>query len=554
MKALIFSGFLLINVSAYSQQLVTSVFYNGPGNGTDRAIDSESDDNSFVYVTGVSFGGTTTKDDVYTVKYYLDPFGNRRIVWSSRFNDSRHNGNNVDIPYDISTDSYGNVYVCGTTYKHGDITTADYFVLKYNDSGTLLWSVLYNGTGNCYDFAYCLATDAEGNVYVTGASFGNNGTQLDYATVKYNSSGSQQWVRRYNGAFSKTDEGRSIAVDIHGGIYVTGNSMVDGQGYNIITIKYNSAGTQQWLKSYNGTGNADDVPRKILTDRFSNIIIGGTGKGAGTNMDFIIIKYNSAGSDLWNKRYNGSFNGNDSLRGIDVDIFGNIYVTGAVTVSSGNCDFATIRYGADGNQLWVRSFDGGGIDIPSSVRSVNRAYEPESYRQLQICVSGQSDGSGRDFYTMVYDGYGNLRWGERFNRIGNANDIPYSVTTTPNIRLLYVTGESNQDFCTVVYEKDVQNPLLSDTEELIPANVNSIAYPNPFNPETKIVFKLKNDSQVKIVIYDILGRIVSILADSRFIAGVHSIRFNVQNLTSGIYLYKIVTDYYDEAKKIIVMK
>jgi len=58
--------------------------------------------------------------------------------------------------------------------------------------------------------------DGSGNVYVTGYSI-ESGTYFDYATVKYNSSGVQQWVQRYNGGSAY-----SLAVDDSGSVYVTG--------------------------------------------------------------------------------------------------------------------------------------------------------------------------------------------------------------------------------------------------------------------------------------------------------------------------------------------
>src|SRR5438874_9524145 len=100
-----------------------------------------------------------------------------------------------------------------------------------------------------------MAIDAAGNVYVTGNSLGI-GTGYDYATVKYNSSGTQQWVTRYNGPANRDDYGNAIAVDSSGNVYVTGWSPGSGTDYDYATIKYNSTGQQQWVARYNGPGNS----------------------------------------------------------------------------------------------------------------------------------------------------------------------------------------------------------------------------------------------------------------------------------------------------------
>ena len=79
--------------------------------------------------------------------------------------------------------------------------------------------------------------DGSGNVYVTGQSIGS-GTSNDYCTIKYNSSGVQQWIARYDGPGNSDDWAYSIAVDGSGNVYVTGQSTGSGPGEDYATIKY----------------------------------------------------------------------------------------------------------------------------------------------------------------------------------------------------------------------------------------------------------------------------------------------------------------------------
>jgi hypothetical protein len=75
---------------------------------------------------------------------------------------------------------------------------------------------------------------------------------------------SQQWVARYH--FYSGDGANAIALDNEGNVYVTGNSEGPGTDYDYATIKYNSSGVQQWVMRYNGPGNDFDAPQGIAVD------------------------------------------------------------------------------------------------------------------------------------------------------------------------------------------------------------------------------------------------------------------------------------------------
>jgi len=79
-------------------------------------------------------------------------------------------------------------------------------------------------------------------------------------------------------------------------------------------------------------------------------------------------------------------------------------------------------------------------------------------------------------------------------------------------------------------------------------------YPNPFNPKTNIEFEIAESQNVKISIYDILGVEKEILLNGYMKAGKHKIVFNASNYSSGVYLYKIVTDNYSQTKKLLLLK
>ncbi|MBA7650108.1 hypothetical protein ES703_57909 [subsurface metagenome] len=230
-----------------------------------------------------------------------------------------------------------------TGYSKGSGTDNDCATIKYNSSGVQQWVTRYNGPSNGNDGANSLALDDEGNVYVTGWSDWGSGVRLNYATIKYNSSGVQQWVAHYNGPGSYYDVAYSIAVDNSGNVCVTGYAHDRGSNRNYATIKYNSSGIQQWVKLYNGTGNGTDTGEDIGVDASGNFYVTGSSQGSGTDMDYATIKYDPSGVQQWVMRYNGPGNRGDYSNDLAVDCSGNVYVTGG-SYNNANLDVTTIKY------------------------------------------------------------------------------------------------------------------------------------------------------------------------------------------------------------------
>ena len=79
-------------------------------------------------------------------------------------------------------------------------------------------------------------------------------------------------------------------------------------------------------------------------------------------------------------------------------------------------------------------------------------------------------------------------------------------------------------------------------------------YPNPFNPITIIRYGLPKESKVKIVVYNILGEVVTMLIDDLQEAGNYEVKFDASRMASGIYIYRIQAREFIETKKMVLMK
>jgi uncharacterized delta-60 repeat protein len=413
--------------------------YSGPGNDTNYAIAMAVDSGGNVIVTGESVG-SGTGSDFATIKY--DPSGNQ--VWLRRYNGP---ANARDLPAAVAVDGSGNVYVTG--YAQAPGTDYDYVTIKYSPAGTPVWEKRYDGPGNSVDVPRAMALDSAGNVYVTGHSRGTT-TSDDYATIKYDAAGNQVWVKRYSGTGENLDVPRDIEVDNAGNVYITGVTWQTN--YDVTTIKYNSAGDQVWIRHYNGGFNGEDDANALAIDSAGSVIVTGRSDGSGTASDFLTIKYDSAGNQLWVRRYDGPANSFDNAIALAVDGAGSVYITGNSLGSGTRSDCATVKYNSAGDELWVRRYNGPGNGADSSGAL---ALDPFG----NVYISGDSLGSGTDYdaVTVKYDFAGNQVWVQRYNSPQNGYEDAGRLVVD-RLGNVYTAGSAfragtSYDFLTIKYRQ-----------------------------------------------------------------------------------------------------
>ena len=121
----------------------------------------------------------------------------------------------------------------------------------------------------------------------------------------------------------------------------------------------------------------------------------------------------------------------------------------------------------------------------------------------------------------------------------------------------YITGKIETGIALIserpnkeIKQENADNNLNDDEESYFKLK----NYPNPFNPETHISYTLKEATNVKLTVYDRLGREVTVLVDEQQSEGEYNISFNASNLPSGIYFYRIKTAERIEVRKMVFAK
>lgn len=500
-------------------------------------VDLAVDRSGNVYVTGYISprGDLITFRDCVTIKYNSDGVEQ----WIALYNGP---ANTEDEPSALAVDRSGNVYITGYTFSYS--TRTDYATVKYDSNGTELWSTIYNGPNNSADQARDITVDDSGNVYVTGISWDSPGSD-DYVTIKYNTYGIEQWTALYNGPADDEDQATAIEIDDSGNVYVTGYSIGIGTGWDFATIKYNANGEEQWvIRDVRGGGST-----LIAVDDSGHVYVAGAGNG------YVVFKYNSNGIEQWFARYTDA----DYTRALAVDDSGNVYVTGESWGSGTRRDYATVKYNSDGIEQWVARYNG----PPGNHNDLATDLAVDG--SGNVYVTGMSGGIGTyyDYATVKYNSDGIEQWIARYNGIKNLDDgaIALAIDDSANV---YVTGYSYIGYyhSVITTIKYTQKTLVLVIQKKIGKPDNYWLhqnYPNPFNSETMIRYELKKPSLVNLTLYDLMGKEVRTLIDEKQIGGSYQVIWNGRDnfrkeVSSGVYFCQLRVGSLSQTRKMCLIR
>jgi hypothetical protein len=213
--------------------------------------------------------------------------------------------------------------------------------------------------------------------------------------------------------------------------------------YDYLTIKYDPAGNQLWGQIY-GPG-LSDIARAIAVDPQGNVYVTGWSMGAGTGLDYTTVKYAPDGTQLWARRYDGPRHAGDVARSIALDPSGNVIVTG-----NSDSDYATIKYDPDGNTLWVARRDSGTLGFDGgyavTVDALGLVYVTGSYGSQIGTLKYDSDGNELGLAVYTSPPSANFNTGVAIGLDGSGN--------------AYVSGLAGQigggrtDYVTLKYDGD----------------------------------------------------------------------------------------------------
>ena len=319
----------------------------------------------------------------------------------------------------LACDSSGNVYgagYCNTPgYTNGD---RDYLICKYDSSGTLQWQRMVGDTR--FETGNGITVDSSDNVFVTGWSV-DPFNSFDPVVFKFNSSGTLQWQNLHKDfTYQQQWYSRGIITDSSGNIYFGGQHYHSSSGSSGFVHKSNSSGTTLWMKKLTSSSSGSIQGRNIAVDSSGNVYLCGhqdkEQAPSGGSEEWFLSKFNSSGALQWTRILGGdaaATGGVDEARGIAVDSSGNIFVGGHIRLGSSYRVHLIAKYNSSGVFQWQRYMSH--VDIKNQD---NYGYDLKIDREDNVYFIGTSDqdivifkvpgdgsltGSSYDGNTLTYD-------------------------------------------------------------------------------------------------------------------------------------------------------
>ncbi len=394
------------------------------------------------------------------------------IEWAKTFGGSRED----DANSIIETPDGGFVVLGYTLSNDGDITDklttdADVWVFKLNRDGELQWSKTYGGSAD--DRGTKIINTTDGGFAVIGYTRSNDGDVsfnngfYDFWLLKLDASGNLLWENTFG--FSGNDQGQALLQTPDGGYFLTGFMDFDGRAVQqpqlnksgnchgvgeFWAVKTDPSGNEEWSQYYGGTDN-DRAYDVVQTPDGGFMMVGNTESDDFdiTNplgsYDYWVVKIDAVGNLQWQKNYGGS--GIEIAYAITPTMDGNYLVLGDtrstdnhVTHPKGNADAWLIKINPAGDLLWQKSYGGSQFDTGRSITE-----KPNG----NLIVFGTSRSNDQDvgnnygqsdFWLVLANANGNLIFEKNYG--GSSTDFGNDAILTSSGQIVLAGSSESSDF------------------------------------------------------------------------------------------------------------
>lgn len=334
-------------------------------------------------------------------------------MWTKTFG-----GTNIDVAYAVEETNDEGYIIAGYTRSFGTTSGRNLWIFKTDKSGNLIWNKTFGG--NSDDEGAAVKQTLDGGFIAAGYTSSFGAGAKDVFVVKTDSLGNELWSRFFGG--TSDEEAYALEVLPDGGFIIgCATSSATAGSRDGWLIRLNSSGNSLWDKKIGGL-STDGIRDLKLTSDNSFIITGWTASdGAGALGKAWLVKIDSLGNIIFNK----SFGGTDADRGLSVQQTsdgGYIFTGYTASSGAGNDDLFLVKTDGSGNQTWAKTFGGTGRDYGNVVKqTADGGYLIAGYT-LSFGAGGD------DLWIVKTDSTGTQLWTKIYG--GTASDVAYSMDLT----------------------------------------------------------------------------------------------------------------------------
>jgi hypothetical protein len=406
------------------------------------------------------------------------------IQWNKTFG-----GSQEDFAQSIIQTSDGNFVILGTsesidgTITDKTIIDKDYWVIKIDKEGSVIWSKTYGGSGE--DIGQKVIETSDGGLAIVGYSQSSDGDASanqgfhDNWLLKLDSHGTILWEKSYG--FAGHDHAYSLIQTSDGGYFMTGfldvtasggegnnrNSSTNRHGIGEFWChKLDATGNIQWRRYFGGTNN--DRSYDVVQANDGGYVVTGFSESTDFDIsnnhgsyDYWVIKLDSQGNLLWEKSFGGSeidqsraiVKTNDNNYVIAGNSFSN---DGDIDSNLGSSDFWLIKINDLGELIWSKNYGGPDFDYATSIKKSLNGFVVSGYSQSANNHLSSNYGNN-DFWVIKIDEQGFLLWQKNFG--GSGFDLAMDAIETFDNHII-VVGETESNDYDIVENRGLKDVLV----------------------------------------------------------------------------------------------
>lgn len=323
----------------------------GPGVGTDQGLAVAVDAHGDVALAGDSTYGSTGRFAAIKVRG-----SDGKLLWRAAAGGPDASGQAFAVEFDPA----GDVMVAGGFVS--GTTGFDQAVVKFDGAtGAVRWTHVVDGSAHQSDYGTDLAIDAAGNAVAVGRTV-NDGTNSDLLVVRLAADGSELWRRDIDGGANGFDDARAVAIV---GERVVVAAAIDGPTFDqtrFATLGLDLAtGDEVWRLTRDGDADGRDRATVVLPGLDGEVLVAGDIVSRGSKDDGLLLDFEAAGGTVrWEENLGVTIHSDGEATGVAIAPSGDAIVGGMTDDPATGSDVTVVKLaGASGAELWRARIDGG---------------------------------------------------------------------------------------------------------------------------------------------------------------------------------------------------